>query len=112
MIRTLNIKLKKKGYNQIKVGIGLHYGQALVIKAGYKGSGINEVTWIGELIGKAADYCSKANKNYRKIIILSDTFYQNLNDHNKNLCSKVNYTDYYEGDVVSVTMDKWVQENG
>ncbi|WP_213686472.1 adenylate/guanylate cyclase domain-containing protein [Acinetobacter sp. WY4] len=112
LIQTLNIKLRKKSYTQLKVGIGLHYGQALVIKAGYKGSGINEVTWIGELIGKTAKYCNEANKGWRKTIILSDVFYSNLNDHNKNLCSKVNYTDYYEGDVVSIAMDKWVQENG
>ncbi len=79
LIHTLNIKLKKKNYTQLKVGIGLHYGQALVIKAGYKGSGINEVTWIGELIGKTAQYCNDASKGWRKPIILSDVFHQNLN---------------------------------
>ncbi|ENU15611.1 adenylate/guanylate cyclase domain-containing protein [Acinetobacter lwoffii] len=100
LIHTLNIKLKKKNYTQLKVGMGLHYGQALVIKAGYKGSGINEVTWIGELIGKTAHYCNNANKGWRKPIILSDVFHQNLNDDNKKLCDKVPYTDFYECDVI------------
>lgn len=112
LIEALNIKLKKKNYTQLKIGIGLHYGQALVIKAGYKGSGINEVTWIGELIGKTAQYCNDANKGCRKTIILSDVFYSNLNDKNKSLFHKVNYTDYYEGNVISIQMNQWVQENG
>ncbi|CAB1218968.1 adenylate/guanylate cyclase domain-containing protein [Acinetobacter bouvetii] len=112
LIHTLNIKLKKKNYTQLKVGIGLHYGQALVIKAGYKGSGINEVTWIGELIGKTAQYCNDANKGWRKPIILSDVFHQNLNDDNKKLCNKVPYTDFHECDVINTLMDTWVQDNG
>jgi len=112
LIHTLNIKLKKKNYTQLKVGIGLHYGQALVIKAGYKGSGINEVTWIGELIGKTAQYCNDASKGWRKPIILSDVFHQNLNDHNKSFCHKVPYTDYHECDVINTFMNTWVQENG
>lgn len=112
LIQTLNIKLKKKSYTQLTVGIGLHYGQALVIKAGHKGSGINEVTWIGELIGNTAQYCSFASKGFRKTIILSDIFHQNLNEHNRSLCQKVSYTDYHEGDVISTYMNTWVENNG
>lgn len=70
------------------------------------------MTWIGELIGKTAQYCNNANKDWRKTIILSDVFHLNLNDHNKSLCQKVNYTDYYEGDVISTYMNQWVQDNG
>ncbi|KYQ78482.1 family 3 adenylate cyclase [Acinetobacter lactucae] len=112
LIQTLNIKLKKKGYTQLSVGMGLHYGQALIIKAGHKGSGINEVTWIGELIGKTAQYCGYANKGYRKTIILSDIFHQNLNEHNRGLCQKINYTDYHESNAVSTYMNNWVSQNG
>lgn len=112
LIQTLNIKLKKKSYTQLKIGIGLHYGQALVIKAGYKGSAINEVTWIGELIGKTAKYCNDANKGWRKTIILSDIFYANLNNYNQSLCQKVHNTDYYEGNLINAYMNKWVQDNG
>ncbi len=49
------MKLRKKGYAEIKVGIALHYADVLMIKAGYSGSGINEVTWIGKLVGETAE---------------------------------------------------------
>ena len=35
LVIILNYKLKKKNYQQIKVGIGIDYGRALMIKAGY-----------------------------------------------------------------------------
>lgn len=42
MIKILNYKLKKKKYNTISVGIGIDDGLALMVKAGYSGSGIND----------------------------------------------------------------------
>lgn len=37
-----------------RVGIGLAYGRALMIKAGYKGSTINEVVWMGDVVNEAS----------------------------------------------------------
>ena len=35
MIKILNYKLRKKNYSEISVGIGIDYGRALMVKAGY-----------------------------------------------------------------------------
>lgn len=64
LIDTLNIKYKKRGYSEITVGIGISYGKSLLIKSGYKGSGINEVVWLGSLVSEAAELCSFGNKTY------------------------------------------------
>lgn len=37
LIKILNYKLRKKGYSEISVGIGMDYGRALMVKAGYSG---------------------------------------------------------------------------
>lgn len=88
LIDTLNIKLKKRKYTPIKAGTGVHYSETLMIKAGYSGSGINEVTWIGNLVSETADLCSKANKNGKSRSLISNVFYNNLNEDNKKLLSK------------------------
>lgn len=54
LIDIMNIKLEKKGYTKIEVGIGIDDGESLYIKAGYKGSGVNEVVWIGTIVGQTA----------------------------------------------------------
>jgi class 3 adenylate cyclase len=112
LIDTLNVKLKKKKYTQIKAGTGIHYSETLMIKAGYSGSGINEVTWIGTLVNETADLCSKANKNGRSRSLVSNVFYNNLDKHNQSLLTKCYNLDCYEGDYVNVKMNEWVEKNG
>lgn len=112
LIDTLNIKLRKKKYTTIKTGTGVHYSETLMIKAGYSGSGINEVTWIGKLVSETADLCSKANKDGRSRTLISNIFYDNLNDENKSLVSKCYFPDCYQGNYVNVAMNNWVEENG
>lgn len=112
LIDTLNIKLKKRKYTPIKAGTGVHYSETLMIKSGYSGSGINEVTWIGNLVSETADLCSKANKNGKSRSLISNVFYTNLNEDNKKLLSKCYSLDCYEGNYVNSKMNKWVTQNG
>lgn len=113
LIDTLNIKLKKKKYSELKVGIGISYGSALLIKSGYKGSNINEVVWLGTLVSDAAKLCSYGNKEYYdKEIMVSNIFYDNLNKENKALLTKNVLRDCYHGNVVNTGMDIWVRKNG
>lgn len=115
IIDTLNVKLRKKNYSEIKAGIACHDADVLMIKAGYSGSGINEVTWIGKLVGETADLCSKANRSDSKRTLYSQTFYNNLTDENKKKIDWLNWnTTYecYEGDTINSKMNEWVQENG
>jgi len=115
LIDTLNVKLRKKKYSEITVGIALHDADVLMIKAGYNGSGINEVTWIGKLVGETADLCSKANRWNSKRTLYSQAFYNNLSDDYKKTINWLYWNtayDCYEGETINIAMNNWVQENG
>lgn len=113
MIQILNYKLRKKGYSEISVGIGIDDGRALMVKAGYSGSGINDAIWMGDVVNSACHLCNKAGRNFRRVIVISSAIYNNLNEHNKNLFSS--FTDawvtHYEGNIVNTSMDEWYKEN-
>lgn len=113
MIKILNYKLRKKKYSEISVGIGIDYGRALMVKAGFAGSGINDVIWMGDVVNSACHLCGKAGRDGRKVIIISDVVYNNLNEQNQGLfmsCSEW-YSTHYEGDIINIAMDEWYQEN-
>ena len=113
LVDILNIKYRKRGYSELTVGIGLSYGTSLLIKSGYKGSGINEVVWLGKLVAEAALLCSYGNRTYEdKEILVSDVFEQNLNEHNRNLLSRNHTRNCYHGYVVNTDMNEWVKNNG
>lgn len=113
LIDVLNVKLTKKGYSIIEVGIGLDDGESLYIKAGYKGSGINEVVWIGRVVGTCAALCGYGNKLWSdREIMVSEIVYGNLTDANKKLLEWSQARGCYHGFVVNVAMDQWVKENG
>lgn len=113
IIDILNVKYKKKGYSTIEVGIGIDDGESLYIKAGYKGSSINEVVWIGKIVGETASLCSNGNREWDdKEIMVSEVVYSSLIDKNKNLLEWSDKRQCYHGNVISVLMNEWVQENG
>lgn len=115
MVKILNYKFRKKNYSEISIGIGIDDGRALMIKAGYSGSGINDVIWMGDVVNSACHLCNKAGRNGRKVIIISSVIYSNLNEDNQSLFNS--YFDYassttnYEGDIINTYMDKWYEEN-
>ena len=114
MIKILNYKLKKKKYNTISVGIGIDDGLALMVKAGYSGSGINDVVWMGDVVNTACHLANKAGRQGRKEIIVTKKVYDYLNDKHKGLFSR--FTDdedivRYEGNIVRTAMENWYKEN-
>lgn len=115
MVDLLNRKLEKRGYETLSVGIGIDLGRALMIKAGYSGSGINEVVWMGDVVNSACHLSNKAGRNGRKKMIITEVLYDNLNDHNRGLFTKYyDYTNgvyYYEGDIYNVGFDEWMKNN-
>lgn len=112
LVDILNIKLKRKGYSTIEVGIGLDDGDSLYIKAGYKGSGINEVVWIGRVVGQAASLCKNGNRSWQdKEIMVSSRVYSLLKDENKALLTWSSERSCYHGNVCQVGMNYWVTAN-
>lgn len=115
MVKILNYKLRKHNYTEIKIGIGIDYGRALMIKAGYSGSGINDVIWMGDVVNSACHLCGKAGRNLRKPIIISSCIYNNLKKENQKYFSS--YYDYdhntsrYESDIYNTVMEDWYYEH-
>lgn len=110
LIRMLNCSLQKRGIDPISVGIGADYGRALMIKAGYNGSGINDVVWMGEVVNQAAYLCKCA----KQISIWDDArtcvspnIYNNLNDHNRGLLQYSFYSGFAHGLIINPELEKW-----
>lgn len=112
LVKVLNYKLRKAGYETpIKVGIGMSYGRALMIKAGYSGSGINDVVYMGDVVNQAAKLASTGSKNGSHPIVMDGVFHQNLNEDNQRYLHKRPYTDVWTGNVVRTDMENWYQNN-
>lgn len=111
LIKTLNYKLYKKGYPQVPSGLGMAYGRALMIKAGYSGSGISDVVYMGDVVNEAAKLAAMGGKNFAPPFMVQNTFQANLNDHNKGLLRYNNFRDCYEGNVIWTEMDEWYKAN-
>ena len=117
VISHMNWRLGQRGYAQLVCGIGLSYGRALMIKAGHKGSGINDVIWMGNVVNEAAKLCHQGNRGDRSMIQVSSSVQQNLNDHHKGLLRPVrggigiilDPVTHYEGNIVDSSMEQWVE---
>ena len=112
IIDTLNCKYKKKGIDPLTVGIGLGFGRVLMIKAGYSGSGLNDVVWMGEVVNESSNLCAYGNKTDKdREIMVSKVFRDYLNENNQKLLSWNSNRSCYHGDVVNVEMNNWIDEN-
>jgi class 3 adenylate cyclase len=112
LVKVLNYRLSKKSLSEIRVGIGVSYGRALMIKAGYAGSGINEVVYMGDVVNEAAKLAAYANSTYSdKALMVSSLFHQNLSDHNKGLLSQNSARSCWHGNVVNTAMEEWYDAN-
>lgn len=117
LLILINWQLELKGYMPIKCGIGIDYGRALMLKAGYKGSGINEIIWMGDVVNNASNLCHEGNRGVRKAIQVSPTVNSKIRDDYRSLLSYVygsglgaSNTSAYEGDLVAVVMNKEIMD--
>ncbi|MGW4340795.1 adenylate/guanylate cyclase domain-containing protein [Rhodococcus koreensis] len=119
LIALLNARYEKRNIDPLKIGIGIDWGRALMIKAGYSGSGINDVIYMGDVVNRAAHLAHKAGRGIwgssSHPIWVGGNFWGNLNDHNQGLLtglydSELGYV--YTGHVVNSPMEEWVEQNG
>lgn len=114
LLELLNAQLKKRDYDPLKIGIGVDYGRVLMIKAGYKGSGLNDVVYMGDVVNRAAHLAHKAGRNWQPPIWVGSTFQQNLNDHNRSLLTQrydMEVGTVFTGYVIHTGMNEWINEN-
>ncbi len=117
LVKNLNYKLCKKGLQGIKIGIGIGKGSALMVKAGFKGSGINDTIYMGHVVNKASKMCSKANKEVSSEIVIDQGTYNDLsgyqNAHNVTYQSMFSWNyngQYYHASIIRLDMNDWLTQ--
>lgn len=113
LVKVLNYKLGKAGYSTpIKVGIGMSYGRALMIKAGFNGSGIADVVYMGDVVNHAAKLAAQGNNGYAvPPMMIGDVFASNLNEDYTKLVTKDSARGCYTANVVNIAMNDWFEEH-
>lgn len=116
LLRLLNHHYEKAGITQLSVGIGVEYGRVLMIKAGYSGSTINDVVYMGDVVNRAAHLAHLAGRGWGSSpIVVGDVFYSNLNENNKGLL-RPQWTSgvgtVYQGNPIIPPMDEWISALG
>ena len=113
LVNVLNCKFRKKDITPIQVGIGISYGRALMVQAGFKGSGIKDIIWMGDVVNTASKLSGMPIKTWSSNceISVSSVFYENLNEHNQSLLHKDPGDEYYHGCVINTGMNEWYSEH-
>lgn len=113
--------LEKKGWPTFEIGIGLGASKDLVIKAGRKGTGINDNIWIGDAVIDASKLSNEGNTRGINPIVMDSCFYENIKDLNANKsykysdCAKKVWSSklneyVYCCNMIAIDFDNWVKD--
>lgn len=115
LLELLNKHLIERGYDSLSIGIGVDWGRVLMVKAGYNGSGLNDVVYMGDVVNRAAHLAGNAGR--AKVppdpIWVGADFFENLDPGDaKWLKPKYDYElgNVYTGYVVLSEMSEWVRD--
>lgn len=91
----------------------MDWGRALMIKAGYSGSGLNDVVYMGDVVNSAAKLASKGDMSWLRPgpLMIGSDFRFNLSDHNKGLTAWNGTHSCYSSSAVNVAMNDWYGAN-
>ena len=110
--------LKNKGFPTLSAGIGIGCSQELIIKAGLKQSGINDLVWIGDAVVDASNLSGRANRNGQEPILISDCVYSNIiellnAEYGESRVSswfvKLNFENIYGSNVHYTNYEEWLK---
>lgn len=110
--------LKNKGFPTISAGIGIGCSKELIIKAGLKQSGINDLVWIGDAVVDASNLSGRTNRNGQEPILLSACVYSNIiellnAEYGESRVSswfvKLNYENIYGSNVLYTNYEEWLK---
>jgi class 3 adenylate cyclase len=113
LIDILNHKMAQADYSTpICVGIGIADGRALMIKAGFSGSGINDVVYMGQVVNRAAKLASEGSKGNVPAIVIDADLAVHLDEQNKQFIQYDYYRQFYTSSAVNLAMDEWLDQRG
>ena len=111
LINVLNYKLKNKGYMSYEATIGMDYGRALMIQAGYKGSGIKDVVWMGDVVNSACHLCSEDRGLFGERLFIGVAVYQRLKAEYQKYCSCYDSTrQIYQSNAFNIELNNWLNK--
>lgn len=120
-LKLLNKMLSQREYPIIEVGIGMATSKELVVKAGRKGVGINNLVWIGDAVSRASNLSSLGGQKGISTIVLSSLSFDNIKEEYKKLYGdkglswfsegySKDYGTYYHCEVIEVDFNSWIDE--
>lgn len=119
----LNKMLRNKNYRTIQIGIGMSIGEDLIVKAGQKGTGINDKIWIGQAVVDACNLANIAGRSGKPIIGYSTISYnnfiqqvieENTNHTEEDIRSWFKYdsnNNAYFANIVNINFDNWIEND-
>lgn len=112
LIDILNYKLEKKGYTTFDANIGMDYGRALMVQAGFKGSGINDIIWMGDVVNSACHLCNEDRAFFGKRILLGNEVYKRLSAEYQGFCKLYDSSELiYMTNACNIELNNWLKEN-
>lgn len=109
LIGILNHKLKQKGYTSFDANIGMDYGRALMVQAGYKGSGINDIIWMGDVVNSACHLCNEDRELFGERILLGNEVYQRLSPEYQKFCKSYDKSEgIFMTNAYSIELNNWL----
>lgn len=126
MMKVLNVKYKKKwgsNFQELKAGIGVALGRALVIKAGFSGSGIKDLIYMGDVVNRASKMCGLAYKVYTSPICVTEAVYVSAGTYIANQDTQETFQDFlyekndsthgkiYTGSFHRIKIAEWAENN-
>lgn len=115
LMLMLNKHLATKNIDPLKIGIGVDWGRVLMIQAGFNGSKISDVIYMGDVVNRAAHLAHKAGRRYEDPIWVGPDFYHNLDEYNQGLLKQKWVFELnsfiYTGQTIHRGMDTWIDEN-
>lgn len=109
LTHILDYKFKKKSYSSIKANVGMDYGRALVVQAGFKGSAINDVIWMGDVVNSACHLCNESGARTEGSLLLSSNVYNKLKKEYQALCRLLRFG-VYESTAVNIELNDWLKD--
>ncbi|MFE3881734.1 adenylate/guanylate cyclase domain-containing protein [Streptomyces lydicus] len=111
MAKLMNHYMRRAEYKTpIEIGVGMSYGRALMVKAGYNGSGINDVVYMGDVVNEAAKLANYGNSQpHVPALVTSNDFHYNLNADNQEFCKRDYFRGCYTADVMDKAMEEWFE---
>jgi hypothetical protein len=89
-----------------------------MVQAGFKGTGLNEVIWMGDVVNQACHYADLAGKmiNYLTVgtIVTNKNIYDKLDEQDKTLLKFLCFDEQiplYHGNVIMTSMNDWIKAN-